>query len=160
MTERNNRIPWYVWAPLATVVAASMVTVWLAFTHAPVVIVDRYQSSGDNSNARFAADLAAERMGLRGELALDGGECLLRLSQAVPANVLAVHFRHATRAEADARIELRKSEIDVFRAPCAVDYAGRSLVTIEPPDQAWRLLGSWTGAARIEVRPRAFSTAE
>jgi hypothetical protein len=154
-----HREPW-VWLiiaiPLATVVGG-FVTLGLAIRTGDELVTDDFRKEGVAIYADPRRDAAAARLGVSAELAVDRavGRIGVRLDMPrgeAPPELLLV-LSHATRAEYDHMVVLRRSEhgysgqLDRFEP-------GRWYLELTPRGRAWRLKGvlepEQDGAFRLE----------
>lgn len=143
--------PWIVIAGPAAVAVAGAVTIWLAVTGADGLVVDDYYKQGLAINKVIAREDAARRLGLIAHLAPAAGRLQLRLAGADAAGrppALFVHFAHATRAGYDVRIRLVEAPDGRYEADLPTLSPGRWRLSIEDPQGAWRIAGTWSGAMR------------
>lgn len=141
-----HREPW-VWLviaiPLATVVGG-LVTLQLAIQSGDELVTDDFRKEGVAIYADPRRDAAAAELGVTAELtvARDSGHVDLQLAMArgePPAELLLV-LSHATRAEFDHMVALRRSG-DGYAGRLERFEPGRWYLELTPRSRAWRLKG-------------------
>ncbi len=130
--------PWILMAGPAIVVVAGIATGVIAFAGADGLVLDDYYKQGLGINRTIERDAAARRLGVEGELAIDGAHARARLAAAKPLpDRLRLLFAHPTRAGADRVVFLARGAGGEYAAPLAALAPGRWRVIIEADD--WRL---------------------
>jgi len=139
--------PWLLMAGPALVVAASMITLWLAVKSDDGLVVDDYYKRGLAINQTLQRDHTAVARGYRAHLtwgAAASGRMRVTLSGAgtlPPA--LRLRIVHPTRAGLDQQVMLAAAGPGAYEAAVTAPRAGRWLVTIEDESRSWRLTGEW-----------------
>ena len=139
----RQRWPWLLMAGPAIVVAASMVTLWLAATTDDAVVADDYYKRGLSINERLQRVERASALGIAAEvhIAADGRVrvALTSSSQAPEARpaVVVLAVAHATRGGSDRRAELVLGPEGSYDGNIEPVGPGRWLVSLET--QSWRL---------------------
>jgi hypothetical protein len=156
--------PWYsvplmwfvVGLPLA-VVAAAFVTLFIAIRTGDDVVRDDFRKEGLAIYADPGRDAAAAALGAEATLTVDpaAGSVVveLRLGDGELPRSLDVVLSHATRAEYDRMLGLRRDGT-AFAGATAPLPPGRWFVEITPPERGWRLRGEFRdGAAGMRLVP-------
>jgi len=147
--------PWLLLAAPMAAIAAGVITWWLAATANNSLVVDDYYRQGKAINQTLARDDQARRLGLSAELLTDPlrNELTLRLtagaSDAPLPDALRLRLVHATRAELDQQIRLRRGDDGRWHAAFAVPAPTRWQVHIEDEGGAWRLVRQVDSFAQI-----------
>lgn len=137
----RERWPWILIAGPAIVVAAGLVTAWLAFSGADGLVVDDYYKQGLAINKTLGRSEAAARLGVRAELDLTDGRVRVTLANAAVRGALSLRLVHPTRAGMDQSVDLAALGPGVYEGRLRVPRPGRWHVVLE--DRDWRLAGDW-----------------
>lgn len=148
--------PWFLIALPASVVAASMFTIWLATRSPNPMVVDDYSRINRSTELRRERDIAAAALGLEANIRFIPGADLveLRLSPAtVEPEGLQLRLSHPLVAERD-------HVVDLVRTPAGWSGSlppleGRWYVQLYPRDGSWRLAGELAGEAELRLAPPA-----
>ena len=138
----RQRWPWLLIAGPALVVAAALVTAWIAASTDDGVIAEDYYRRGLLINREIERVGRADAMGINAVLRVaDNGAATLTLGgftepDAAPAAVR-VRVAHPTRAGQDRSVTLTRGPAGVYVGTIAPRPAGRWLVAVET--DAWRL---------------------
>lgn len=132
--------PWMLMAGPATVVVASMVTLWLAVRSDDGLVADDYYKQGLAINRVLARSDTAERLGVTAELYLAEGRVRVLLGGA-HSGAVSLRLVHPTRAGMDQRLTLSMVRPGVYEAQMQPLPAGRWHVVLGQDD--WRLAGDW-----------------
>ena len=132
--------PWILMAGPATVVVASLVTVWLAVRSDDGLVVDDYYKQGLAINKALARSDAAERLGITAELYLADGRVRVLLGGA-HRGALTLRLVHPTRAGMDQKLDLDMVRPGLYEAQALPLLSGRWHVVLGQDD--WRLAGDW-----------------
>ncbi len=159
-----NKSPWYreplMWFVVglpATVVAAGLVTLFLAAHGSDDVVRDDFRKEGLAIYADPARDAAAAAAGARAMLVINAADSRMQvavtLEQGALPPALLVLLSHATRAEFDRMITLRGTD-GRYEGSIEALPPGRWYVEITPPDRSWRLRGDFRdSAAALQLEP-------
>ena len=147
--------PWIlILLPLSAVIA-SFITIWLAVKSADGLVTDDYYKQGMAINQTLRRDQAAQALHLGAELTIGaGGKTLLVTLNGdlkTPPQSLALSFLHPTQAGRDHKLTLQANPEGRYIAALPDLGEGTWRVTIEAPDDAWRLAGQWP-AGKQEIR--------
>jgi len=145
---RSVPLMWFVVGLPVVVVLAAFVTLTIAIRSSDDVVRDDFRKEGLAIYADPARDAAAAAAGARAVLAVDSSGAIalsLTLASGEPPDELVVVLSHATRAEFDQLVSLKRRD---------GAYAGRGeplepghwYVEITPPGRAWRLKGDFRDA--------------
>lgn len=138
--------PWLLLAAPIAAIIAGLITGWLAATANNALVVDDYYRQGKAINQTLARDDQALRMGLSATLLADPLRNELTLSLVTRAGEvdLPEHLRlrlvHATRAELDQQVRLRRGDDGRWHAAFAVPAPTRWQVHLEDEEGRWRLI--------------------
>jgi hypothetical protein len=138
----RERWPWILMAGPAIVVAAGLVTAWLAFSGADGLVVDDYYKQGLAINKTLGRSDAAERLGVQAELHFADGRVSVTLANAPVRGALSLRLVHPTRAGMDQSVDLAALRPGVYEGKLHAPQPGRWHVVLE--DRDWRLAGDWT----------------
>lgn len=149
--------PWILMAGPATVVAAGLITAWLAFHGADSLVVDDYYKQGLAINKTLIRGDAAERLGVRAELNLTDGRVRVMLGNAPVRGTLTLRLVHPTRTGMDQSLDLAAVRPGVYEGQLQALQPGRWHVVLEERD--WRLTGDWILPAAGTLTPGGRSIA-
>jgi uncharacterized protein len=144
--------PWYrepmVWLVVAIpalTVVGGLTTVVIAHLRSDVVVADEYRQQGLAIGHDPTRDRAAQRLGIRAGLALEGGTLSVRLDPGTAAlpSELVVLLSHATRAEQDRLVTLQATAAGAYSAPLPPLAPGHWYLEVSPRDRGWRLTGEF-----------------
>lgn len=143
---------WLVVGVPALTVAAGTVTLVLAMLGSDVVVHDDFRKEGLAIYADPTRDAAAAAAGARAILSFDGPARQLRATVSLergrlPDRLLVV-LSHATRAELDQMVSLRRVN-DGYLGTLGPLPDGRWYVELTPPSRGWRLRGEFAGLQRV-----------
>ncbi len=142
--------PWFIMVPPITAILASGVTIWLAMTNAPDLVVADYGKIDETVAQDLRLAESANTMGLQARIQLDqldgtrNRSVSIMLSQAdtdgvLPGEIL-LRLVHPTRPEFDRQVLL---VLDGDRYRGAVEMAGNTyLMQLEDRNTTWRLSGN------------------
>lgn len=151
--------PWFLIALPGSVVVASLVTVYIAFSGADSLVVDNYYRDGLAINQVLEQDRRAEALGLSAELRLDAtsGELLVVIDTAhsLPEQLALLLF-HPTDLKRDRELVLTEITRGHYRADLDQRLRSRYYLRVLPePDREWRLLGELDFATQDQITLRA-----
>lgn len=144
--------PWFLIALPASVVAASMFTIWLATRSPNPMVVDDYSRIARSTEQRRERDLAAAALGVEARIRIVPGAELVEL-ELFPASLqpagLQLRLSHPLVAERD-------QIVDLIRTPTGWSGAlppleGRWYVQLYPRDGGWRLAGELSGETELRL---------
>lgn len=141
--------PWLLMVAPGAAVIAGAATLWIAVATSDGLVAEDYYRQGLAINKVLAREHAAQRLGIVARAETSSGELRVRLEgRAAPPPALFAQLAHATRSGHDLRLRLAPQADGSFSAglPRALP-AGRWRVSIEDPKAAWRIAGTWSGAA-------------
>jgi hypothetical protein len=138
----RQRWPWLLIAGPGIVVAASLVTAWLAASTDDGVIADDYYKRGLLINKEIDRTARGKAMHLGAVLRISAdGAARLEMSgfadAAIAPATIHVRVMHPTRAGQDRAATLTRGPEDVYVGTIAVPPPGRWVVAVE--SEAWRL---------------------
>lgn len=137
--------PWMLVLLPGSVVIASLVTAWIAFSAPDPVVRDEYDRNGFEVTMRLAQDQRARDDGMEAELAFEPrGDASLQIrSSALLPEALALHLVHPTDAAQDAVLMFSQRGDGLYIAH-AKRPVGRRYLQLEAAGDAspWRLRGT------------------
>lgn len=151
--------PWFLIALPGSVVIASLVTVYIAFSGADSLVVDNYYRDGLAINQVLEQDRRAEELELSAELRLDAtsGELFITVATVHPLpEQLALLLFHPTDAKRDRELLLTEITRGHYRTDLDQALQSRYYLRVLPePDRAWRLVGELDFANADQIILRA-----
>lgn len=133
--------PWLLMSGPAVVVAAALITLWLALDGNDALVADDYYKRGLAINQMLARDNTATERGYAASVAFSPGSGRVRVtlsgSDIPPALLLT--FVHPTRGGADRIVPLGQVASGVYEAPIELPAAGRWRLVLEDAARTWRL---------------------
>ena len=154
--------PWILMAGPATVVAAGLITAWLAFHGADGLVVDDYYKQGLAINKTLSRRDAAEHRGVLAEFTLTDRRVRVTLANAAVRGTLTLRLVHPTHAGLDQSLVMAAVKPGVYEGPLQALQPGRWHIVLEERD--WRLTGDWilpaTGALTLGARSPSAADAE
>ena len=151
--------PWFLIALPGSVVIASLVTVYIAFSGADSLVVDNYYRDGLAINQVLEQDRRAEVLGLLAELRLDAtsGELFATIDTVHPLpERLALLLFHPTDSKRDRELVLTEFAPGHYRADLDQQLQSRYYLRVLPePDREWRLVGELDFATADQIILRA-----
>ncbi len=148
--------PWFLIALPASVVMASMFTIWLAASSPNPMVVDDYAKIARSIELRRERDLAAAALGVEAEIRLVPAAGLVEV-RLVPDTVqpgsLQLRLSHPLVAERDRVIDLVKVPGGWSGQLPALE--GRWYLQLYPGDADWRLAGELAGESTLRLAPPA-----
>lgn len=148
--------PWFLIALPASVVIASMVTIWLAVSRPNPMVVDDYSRIARSIEQRRERDLAAAALGVTAEIRFiaDAGLVVVRLApESVEPASLQLRLSHPLVEERDQVVQLTRSP-DGWSGSVETPE-GRWYVQLYPGDLGWRLSGELDGERELALAPPA-----
>ena len=151
--------PWFLIVLPGSVVIASLVTVYIAFSGADSLVVDNYYRDGLAINQVLEQDRRAEALGLSAELRLDAtsGELFVTIDtdHSLPAQLALLLF-HPTDSKRDRELLLTEITRGHYRADLDQQLLSRYYLRVLPePDREWRLVGELDFATADQIILRA-----
>lgn len=133
--------PWLLIAIPASAVIGGIITLALAVQSPNALVVDDYYKEGLAINQKMHRLATAENMNLQGLLRSDGKQLTLRLDSAAPVSdsTLTLRLVHATRAELDRQLELRRTDDGSYIAELEKLIAGTWYLFLQPGNNAWEI---------------------
>ena len=154
----RQRWPWILMAGPAVVVAAGIVTAWIAVSTHDGLVADDYYKQGLAVNRKLARFEAAAALGLQARVRLSGDRIEIALASGAGAPLparLRVALRHPTRGGEDRMLVLEGAQ-GIYGGPLPVLGPGRWQVAIEDEGATWRL----AGGVHLPDAPEAVLTAD
>ncbi|TNE81911.1 MAG: hypothetical protein EP339_01910 [Gammaproteobacteria bacterium] len=137
--------PWFLIALPGTVVVASLVTVYIAFTNADNLVVDNYYRDGLAINQVIEQDKVATQLGLSAEVRLDreSGELFVSVNGIDPSpSELTLLLLHPTDESRDRRLLMAAMTPGRYRIDLEQQLQNRYYLRLLPePNRDWRLAG-------------------
>jgi len=146
---RSVPLMWFVVGLPAAVVVAAFITLGIAIRSSDDVVRDDFRKEGLAIYADPARDAAAAEAGARVVLEVDASGTLaatLTLAHGDAPDELLVVLSHATRAEYDQMVPLRRRD-GTYSGKGEALAPGRWYVEITPPAREWRLKGDFRDSA-------------
>ncbi|MFC1578797.1 FixH family protein [Pseudomonadota bacterium] len=135
--------PWFLILLPATVVVASLYTMYLASSGADDLVVDEYYKDGLAINRQLEKKQRSEALGIRAELVFSGGLVNVRVTAPTDVARLSLLLSHPLEADRDFSVELKRVGPGLYRGVLADSVAPRWHWTLElPGPEGWRLDGS------------------
>lgn len=134
--------PWFIIALPASSVIAGIITLIIAINHADSIVVDNYYQNGLAINRNLEKRDRAKKLGLSAHLSINKNDLAMRLkgSEEQP---LVLDFRHATQAEKDFFLPLKRRPNGSYFSVLPDEIKGKWLITLKPIDADWELVGTW-----------------
>ncbi len=139
--------PWLLMSGPAIVVVAGIFTAYLAVRTHDGLVVDDYYKQGLTVNKDLSRDTTAKMAGYRAEGIIDASLARVTLTvTGLPPNLqdLTLKLSRATVSGYDRRIQLQRSNQNIFIGALAPLQAGKWYVTLEDEARTWRLLTTFT----------------
>lgn len=146
--------PWFLIALPATVVAASMFTIWLAIRSPNPMVVDDYARIARSTEQQLERDKAAAALGVEARLRLipEAGVIELQLApESANPDSLELRISHPLIEERDQFVEFMRVP-GGWSATLAVPE-GRHYLELTPGDRSWRLSGELSGERELRLTP-------
>ena len=135
--------PWFLMVGPLAVIAAGVVTVWLAVKSDDGLVSDDYYKEGLAVNQLLKRDQGAELIGLTADVMRAGRQIRVLLLSPVPDYVfpekVSVRLKHPTQAGRDQQIELQAMGGGMYSGTLGAEVDGRWNVSIEDGEGGWRL---------------------
>ncbi len=133
--------PWLLIALPASAVIGSIITLLIALQHPVSLVADDYYREGLAINQQKHRLQHAADLGLRALLRADRHRLALSLEAREPISErsLTLHFIHATRAELDHSVTLRRDGDNIYRAQTAGSPPGYWYLRLEDSRRSWQL---------------------
>jgi len=135
--------PWYIIGLLFLGVFGSGVLVFSAIDHQDPLVVDDYYKEGLAINRTLDRQRMAKKMGLQAQAHYDAADGVLSIQLKTRHDVtspkLELRFFHATLANQDYAVTLKREGTDIYRAKLKTLKAGNWDLMLEPEDKVWRL---------------------
>lgn len=135
--------PWYLISIPAVAVFAGIAMLVIATQNRDAMVVDNYYKAGLAINRTLEQQQAAAVLGLSAQASVDMQTQMLTLTfrDAAPRghDTLQLAFIHATLADQDHTIELRKAADAIYHGRLQKMHAGNWNLILQPPDGVWRL---------------------
>ena len=135
--------PWFLILLPATVVVASLYTMYLASSGADDLVVDDYYKDGLAINRQLEKKQRGEALGVSADLAFSDELVTVQVTGPVDVAELDLLLSHPLEADRDFSVELTRTGPGEYRGALAAAVAPRWHWTLESPGpEAWRLDGS------------------
>ena len=135
--------PWFLILLPATVVVASLYTMYLASSGADDLVVDDYYKDGLAINRQLEKKQRGEALGVSADLAFSDELVTVQVTGPVDVAELDLLLSHPLEADRDFSVELTRTGPGEYRGALAAAVAPRWHWTLESPGPgAWRLDGS------------------
>ena len=157
---RSVPLMWFVVGLPIAVVVAAFITLGIAIHSSDVVVRDDFRKEGLAIYADPQRDAAAAEAGATALLEVDAGGAIsatLVLERGEAPDELLVVLSHATRAEYDQMVSLRRTG-SAYAGRAEALVPGHWYVELTPPGRAWRLKGDFRDSAkRLALAPPGVS---
>lgn len=152
----HEPLMWLVVGVPALTVMGGIATLLLATKGGDAVVRDDFRREGLAIHADPARDAAAVEAGAQATLTFDRAaghlSVVVGLKQGQLPDRLLIVLSHATRAELDRRVSLRRAN-GAYDGRLESLPAGRWCVELMPPSRSWRLRGEFSSTQRsVELR--------
>jgi hypothetical protein len=137
--------PWLLMAGPVGVIAAGVLTTWIAFTHEDGLVADDYYKQGLAINRVLARDAAARAGNVSAEVRLRADGVSVRLAGDRP-QALVLSLVHPTRSGLDRVARLRPAGDGAYEGALEIPEGGRWHMTLGDAEGRWRLTGEWSPA--------------
>lgn len=145
--------PWFLIGLPATVVVASLYTVYLASSGADDLVVDDYYKDGLAINRQLEKKQRSLALGVDATLAFENGQVSVRVTGPVEAASLDLLLSHPLEADRDFEVKLTRAGDDLYQGDLAYTVEPRWHWTLElPGPNGWRLDGSVTDRDIVDAR--------
>lgn len=135
--------PWFLIMLPATVVVASLYTMYLASTGSDDLVVDEYYKDGLAINRQLEKKQRSESLGITAELSFDADQVTVQVTGPVEAAFLALLLSHPLEADRDFELTLKRIGPGVYQGTLPNAVAPRWHWTLELKEPGgWRLDGS------------------
>lgn len=133
--------PWLLIGLPASAVVGGIITITLAIQSPNALVVDDYYKAGLAINQVKHRQELAQDMQLQGFLRSDGERFTLRLSgeEEVSDAALTLRLIHATRAELDQTLVMKRTPAGVYETVPDAILPGVWYLRLSPDDQAWEI---------------------
>jgi len=154
-----HRWPWLLMLGPAVVVAAGVVTMWLAFAHQDALVVDDYYKEGRAINKDLRRDAEAARLKMALRLNYNAAEGRLAGMLESPAGAgtqeLDLRLIHPTLPQDDIDLKLHVDDAGRFDVALPLLPIGHWRVQAEDQQQNWRLTGVWAWPQQRQIELKA-----
>jgi len=135
--------PWFLILLPASVVVASLYTMYLASSGADDLVVDDYYKDGLAINRQLEKKERGEELGVSAALTFNGKLVTVQITGPADVAALSLLMSHPLEADRDFSVELRRTGPGVYRGVLTDAVAPRWHWTLESTGpEAWRLDGS------------------
>ena len=150
MSQEQDTQPWYrqFWPWLlislpASAVFGGIATIIIATNSPNALVADNYYKEGLAINQKTQRLKTASDLGISALLRASGDRLQLELSTAADGlgDSLSIEFAHATRADLDRTVELRRVDATLYQADDPGLQAGNWYVRLRPEGLTWELRG-------------------
>jgi len=133
--------PWLLISLPASAVVGGIITIILAVQSPNALVVDDYYKEGLAINQQKQRLRVAADMQLAGLLRSDGRQLTVELSNtgAVTQQELTLHAIHATRAELDRSVILRRNAEGTYTGEMPALVAGNWYLRLQAADMSWEI---------------------
>lgn len=154
MNKQTHPLPWYkekwLWLIISlplSVIIGCIFTVNIAFKNADTVVNNDLQSRGLTAEGQLEQEVMAKKLGISASLSIERrqGQVVLILTHKQPIEMpseLTLHLTHATLAEYDQQITLKKTNENEYTGELQNFYAGKRYLSLLPNKGNWELKGT------------------
>lgn len=153
---QKNPVFWLMWAIPGAAVLAGTSMVAVALKDADRPLPNFYHWEGELLDADFERAKFAARLGLKADLAVEGGRCLLTLAPAPPSKgALKLRLTNGSDVRLDRLLTLAQVRPGQYHGDCEPLQRGRWRVAVQDTDDTWSLNGQLNDAqTRVSLRAR------
>ena len=139
--------PWFLILLPATVVVASLYTMYLASSGADDLVVDEYYKDGLAINRKLEKKDRASELGISATLRVEGQDVIVLTSGPVHDSRLQLQLSHPLESNRDFNVALMQSIPGEYRGRLSAEIAPRwHWALLSEGEQPWRLDGSVTAS--------------
>ncbi len=148
--------PWFLIALPATAVVAGIATVIIAVNNHVDLVKDETTKLGKMVTTETRQDDTAREMGLKATVHLVPQTGTLAVEVSTLPDEVILEVVHATLAEKDQQIHLRREPDGLFRGQLQPLQAGKWELRLSDVKHQWRLTAPYNGLDdQVELRPKA-----
>lgn len=151
--------PWFIFGLPASVVVASMFTIYLAIISNDGLVIDDYYKEGLAYNKKLERNQLASQLGLSGELLFNPDRQMIEFRLVEHDQQLQQHFKqltlkliYATQADQDQNVLLFHQSGGIYRGEYRPLSVGKWHIQLEPESQQWRLKGTFNYPSRLSAK--------
>ncbi len=143
--------PWLLLAGPAIVVAAGLVTTWIAVKYEDGLVADDYYRQGLAINEVLRRESTAAALDMRARVMFGENRVRVFLTGAAQPQDLVLRLVHRTRAGLDRETMLRRGANGWYEGGLPPIATAHWILFIEDRDRNWRITGDWDAATQETV---------